>query len=207
MAMMAQSQRRQISAAGGDNVTVTKPFSDISEQNVWVLDSQDLATMKFRVLSVTADDNHQFTITAVQYNPVKYDAIDTGRSPPSVRLASSIQLCKLRLSRLICQSYHTVNQGVTVTTLVIGWEQVTGAVKYAVEWRKDNGNWQSLPPTGTNSIEITGVYAGQYEARVTAISAFGQASLATHSNLTQIQGKQGKPPRPINLSVQGYYLA
>ena len=100
-------------------------------------------------------------------------------------------------------SYHTVNQGVTVTTLVIGWEQVTGAVKYTVQWRKDHGNWQALPPTGTNSIEITGVYAGQYEARVTAISAFGQASLATHSNLTQIQGKQGKPPRPISLSVQG----
>ncbi|RKM37409.1 TipJ family phage tail tip protein [Moraxella catarrhalis] len=197
------SQRRQISAAGGDNVTVTKPFSDISEQNVWVLDSQDLATMKFRVLSVTADDNHQFTITAVQYNPVKYDAIDTGAVASERPISVINPTVQAPTKSVNLSSYHTVNQGVTVTTLVIGWEQVTGAVKYAVEWRKDNGNWQSLPPTGTNSIEITGVYAGQYEARVTAISAFGQASLATHSNLTQIQGKQGKPPRPINLSVQG----
>lgn len=197
------SQRRQISAAGGDNVTVTKPFSDISEQNVWVLDSQDLATMKFRVLSVTADDNHEFTITAVQYNPVKYDAIDTGAVASERPISVINPTVQAPTKSVNLSSYHTVNQGVTVTTLVIGWEQVTGAVKYAVEWRKDNGNWQSLPPTGTNSIEITGVYAGQYEARVTAISAFGQASLATHSNLTQIQGKQGKPPRPINFTAQG----
>ncbi|EGE12682.1 Phage-related protein, tail component [Moraxella catarrhalis 7169] len=197
------SQRRQISAAGGDNVTVTKPFSDISEQNVWVLDSQDLATMKFRVLSVTADDNHEFTITAVQYNPVKYDAIDTGAVASERPISVINPTVQAPTKSVNLSSYHTVNQGVTVTTLVIGWEQVTGAVKYAVEWRKDNGNWQTLPPTGTNSIEITGVYAGQYEARVTAISAFGQASLATHSNLTQIQGKQGKPPRPINFTAQG----
>ena len=197
------SQRRQISGINGDNVTVTKPFGDISEQNVWVLDSQDLATMKFRVLSVTADDNHQFTITAVQYNPVKYDAIDHGAYTPERPISVINPTVQAPTKSVNLSSYHTVNQGVNITTLVIGWEQVTGAVKYAVEWRKDNGNWQSLPPTGTNSIEITGVYAGQYEARVTAISAFGQASLATHSNLTQIQGKQGKPPRPINLSVQG----
>lgn len=197
------SQRRQISGVNGDNVTVTKPFGDISEQNVWVLDSQDLATMKFRVLSVTADDNHQFTITAVQYNPVKYDAIDTGAYTPERPISVINPTVQAPTKSVNLSSYHTVNQGVSITTLVIGWEQVTGAVKYAVQWRKDNGNWQTLPPTGTNSIEITGVYAGQYEARVTAISAFGQASLATHSNLTQIQGKQGKPPRPINLSVQG----
>lgn len=197
------SQRRQISVVNGDNVTVTKPFGDISEQNVWVLDSQDLATMKFRVLSVTADDNHQFTITAVQYSPAKYDAIDTGAYTSERPISVINPTVQAPTKSVNLSSYHTVNQGVSITTLVIGWEQVTGAVKYTVQWRKDNGNWQTLPPTGTNSIEITGVYAGQYEARVTAISAFGQASLATHSNLTQIQGKQGKPPRPINLSVQG----
>ena len=146
---------------------------------------------------------HEFTITAVQYNPVKYDAIDTGAVASERPISVINPTVQAPTKSVNLSSYHTVNQGVAVTTLVIGWEQVTGAVKYTVDWRKDNGNWQALPPTGTNSIEITGVYAGQYEARVTAISAFGQASLATHSNLTQIQGKQAKPPRPINLSVQG----
>ncbi|OPH36514.1 phage tail protein [Moraxella lacunata] len=201
------SQRRQIRSVSGDKITVTKAFGGISEQNVWVLDSQDLATMRFRVLSVTADDNHTFTITAVQYNPVKYDAIDHGAYTHERPISVINPTVQAPTKSVNLSSYHTINQGVSITTLVIGWEQVAGAVKYAVAWRADNGNWQTLPPTGTNSIEITGVYAGQYEARVTAISAFGQASLATHSNLTQIQGKQGKPPRPINLTVQGLLFA
>ncbi|UZA15572.1 phage tail protein [Moraxella bovis] len=197
------SQRRQIRSVSGDKITVTKAFGDISVENVWVLDSQDLATMKFRVLSVTADENHQFTITAVQYNPAKYDAIDHGAYTPERPISVINPTVQAPTKSVTLSSYHTVNQGVSITTLVISWEQVAGAVKYAVEWRKDNGNWQTLPPTGTNSIEIAGVYAGQYEARVTAISAFGQASLATHSNLTEIQGKVGKPNRPAFIRATG----
>ncbi len=201
------SQRRQIRSVSGDKITVIKAFGDISAENVWVLDSADLATMKFRVLSVTADDNHTFTITAVQYNPAKYDAIDTGAYIDERPISVINPTVQAPTKSVNLSSYHTVNQGVNITTLVIGWEQVAGAVKYAVEWRKDNGNWQTLPPTGTNSIEITGVYSGMYEARVTAISAFGQASTATHSALTQIHSKIGKPPRPTRLSVWGKLFA
>lgn len=197
------SQRRQIRSVSGDKITVTKAFGDIGVENVWVLDSQDLATMKFRVLSVTADDNHTFTITAVQYNGAKYDAIDHGAYTPERPISVINPAVQAPTKSVNLSSYHTVNQGVSMTTLVISWEQIAGAVKYAVEWRKDNGNWQALPPTGTNSIEIAGVYAGQYEARVTAISAFGQASLAAHSALTQIQGKVGKPNRPAFIRVNG----
>lgn len=197
------SQRRQIESVVGDKITVTKAFGDISVENVWVLDSADLATMKFRVLSVTADENHQFTITAVQYNPAKYDAIDTGAYIDERPISVINPTVQAPAKAVNLSSYHTVNQGVSITTLIISWEQVAGAVKYTVEWRKDNGNWQALPPTGTNSIEISGVYAGQYEARVTAISAFGQASHATHSALTQIQGKVGKPNRPAFIRATG----
>ena len=197
------SQRRQIESMSGDKITVTKAFGDISVENVWVLDSTDLATMKFRVLSVTADENHQFTITAVQYNPAKYDAIDTGAYIDERPISVINPTVQAPAKAVNLSSYHTVNQGVSITTLIISWEQVAGAVKYTVEWRKDNGNWQVLPPTGTNSIEIAGVYAGQYEAKVTAISAFGQASLATHSALTQVQGKTGKPNRPAFIRATG----
>ena len=197
------SQRRQIESMSGDKITVTKAFGDISVENVWMLDSTDLATMKFRVLSVTADENHQFTITAVQYNPAKYDAIDTGAYIDERPISVINPTVQAPARAVNLSSYHTVNQGVSITTLIISWEQVAGAVKYTVEWRKDNGNWQALPPTGTNSIEISGVYAGQYEARVTAISAFGQASHATHSALTQIQGKVGKPNRPAFIRATG----
>ncbi|EII5854377.1 phage tail protein, partial [Acinetobacter baumannii] len=69
------------------------------------------------------------------------------------------------------------------------------AVKYLVEWRKDDGSWIKLPITGNNSVEVPGIYAGQYQARVTAISAFEIASLPAYSVLTALTGKQGLPPK------------
>ncbi|MEX5402420.1 hypothetical protein WCD96_18320, partial [Proteus mirabilis] len=72
-----------------------------------------------------------------------------------------------------------------------------------MEWRKDDGSWIKLPITGSNSIEVQGIYAGNYEARVTAISAFDVASLPTYSMLTALSGKQGLPPVLANISATG----
>ena len=66
-----------------------------------------------------------------------------------------------------------------------------------------DGNWIKLPITGSNSVEVQGIYAGNYEARVTAISAFDIASLPTYSNLTALTGKQGLPPALANIAATG----
>ncbi|MFX6063320.1 hypothetical protein ABTF18_19060, partial [Acinetobacter baumannii] len=84
---------------------------------------------------------------------------------------------------------------INITTMIVSWMQAKGAVKYLVEWRKDDGSWIRLPQTGNNSVEVPGVYSGQYQARVTAISAFEIASLPVTSSLTEITGKQGLPPK------------
>ncbi|WLF83810.1 phage tail protein [Moraxella sp. ZY210820] len=198
-----RAETRIIQTVQNHQVTVTQPFDNIAVENVWVLDSKDLATMKFRVLSITQDEKHQFKITAVQYTPSKYDAIDTGayidERPISV-INPKIQAPVTEVN--IETEYRTV-QGLNVATMIISYPQVSGAVKYQVEWRKDNGNWIKLPITGANSVEVVGVYAGQYEARVTAISAFDVHSLATHSTLTAVQGKAGKPPKLARLTATG----
>lgn len=197
------AETRIIQTVQNHQVTVTQPFDNIAVENVWVLDSADLATMKFRVLSITQDEKHQFKITAVQYAPSKYDAIDTGayidERPISV-INPKIQAPVTEVN--IETEYRTI-QGLNVATMIIHYPQVSGAVKYQVEWRKDNGNWIKLPITGANSVEIEGVYAGQYEARVTAISAFDVHSLATHSTLTAVQGKAGKPPKLAKITATG----
>src|SRR5690606_23961890 len=90
-----------------------------------------------------------------------------------------------------------------VETMVISWRQAQGATKYQVEWRKDDGTWIKLPITGNNSAEVSGIYMGNYEARVTAISAFDIASLPTYSILTALTGKQGSPPALANIAATG----
>ncbi len=200
-----KAQTRIVQSISGRVITVTLPFDEnsIAVQNVWVLDAQDLATMKFRVISISQEEKHQFSITALQYNPQKFDEIDNGaffeEAPISIVNPSTQEPVK----DVLITTESRVDQGINVTTMIVSWTQAKGAVKYLVEWRKDDGSWIRLPLTGNNSVEVPGVYSGQYQARVTAISAFEIASLPVTSSLTEITGKQGLPPKIAFIRATG----
>jgi predicted phage tail protein len=78
--------------------------------------------------------------------------------------------------------------------MTISWDAVDGAVGYDVEWRKDSGNWIKLQRTGMTNIDVVGIYAGAYVARVRAVSAFDISSIWRNSILTNLKGKEGLPP-------------
>ncbi|MFH7410313.1 TipJ family phage tail tip protein [Acinetobacter variabilis] len=198
-----KAQARIVSSVSGRNITVTTAFDSIAPENVWVVDAQDLKTMKFRVMSITQDDKHQFSITGLQYESAKYDAIDFGAFIDERPISIINPTIQAPVESVSITSETMVQQGLAVETMVISWPQAQGATKYQVEWRKDDGTWIKLPITGNNSAEVSGIYAGNYEARVTAISAFDVASLPTYSMLTALSGKQGLPPALANISATG----
>ncbi len=198
-----KAQTRIIQSISGRVVTVTHEFDAIAAQNVWVIDAQDLAIMKFRVISITQDEHHQFSVTALQYNPAKFDAIDKGAYFDEVPISIVNPTIQEPVSNIVITSEDRVDQGINVATMVVSWTQAKGAVKYLVEWRKDDGSWIKLPVTGNNSVEVPGIYAGQYQARVTAISAFEIASLPVYSTLTELSGKQGLPPKLAFIQATG----
>ena len=198
-----KAQTRIVSSKVGRNVTVTVAFDSVASENVWVVDAQDLKTMKFRVMSITQDEKHQFSITGLQYELAKYDAIDFGAFIDERPISIINPTIQAPVTNVLISSENMVQQGLSVETMLITWDQAQGATKYQVEWRKDDGNWIKLPISGSNSIEVQGIYAGNYEARVTAISAFDIASLPTYSNLTALTGKQGLPPALANIAATG----
>lgn len=198
-----KAQTRIVSSKVGRNVTVTVAFDSVAAENVWVVDAQDLKTMKFRVMSITQDEKHQFSITALQYESAKYDAIDFGAFIDDRPISIINPTTQAPVTNVLISSENMVQQGLAIETMVIAWDQAQGATKYQVEWRKDDGTWIKLPISGSNSVEVQGIYAGNYEARVTAISAFDIASLPTYSNLTALTGKQGLPPALANIAATG----
>lgn len=198
-----KAQTRIIQSISGRVVTVTHEFDAIATQNVWVIDAQDLATMKFRVISITQDESHQFSVTGLQYNPAKFDAIDKGAYFDEVPISIVNPTIQDPVTDVVVTSESRVDQGINVATMIVSWTQAKGAVKYQVEWRKDDGSWIKLPVTGNNSVEVPGIYAGQYQARVTAISAFEIASLPVYSTLTELSGKQGFPPKLAFIQATG----
>ncbi|ELA8878898.1 TipJ family phage tail tip protein [Acinetobacter baumannii] len=200
-----KAQTRIIQSISGRVVTVNLAFNEnsIAAQNVWVIDAQDLATLKFRVLSVVQSDSHQFTITALEYNPKKFDAIDHGAHYIDVPISIVNPNIQEPVSNIVITSEDRVDQGINVATMVVSWTQAKGAVKYQVEWRKDDGSWIKLPITGNNSIEVPGIYAGNYQAKVTAVNASDISSLPTYSVVTKLNGKQGLPPALAFIQATG----
>ncbi|WP_180086727.1 host specificity protein J [Acinetobacter sp. YH12226] len=198
-----KAQARIVSSKIGRKVTVTVAFDSVAAENVWVVDAQDLKTMKFRIMSITQDEKHQFSITGLQYESAKYDVIDFGAFIDERPISIINPTVQAPVESVSITSETMVQQGLAVETMVISWPQAQGATKYQVEWRKDNGTWIKLPITGSNSVEVQGIYAGNYEARVTAISAFDVASLPTYSMFTTLSGKQGLPPALANITATG----
>ncbi|WP_151687705.1 host specificity protein J [Acinetobacter nosocomialis] len=198
-----KAQTRIVQSISGRVVTVTHEFDAIATQNVWVIDAQDLATMKFRVISITQDESHQFSVTALQYNPAKFDAIDKGAYFDEVPISIVNPTIQDPVTEVVITSESRIDQGINVATMIVSWSQAKGAVKYQVEWRKDDGSWIKLPITGNNSVEVPGIYAGHYQSRVTAISAFEIASLPVYSVLTELTGKQGLPPKLAFIQATG----
>ncbi len=197
------AQARIVQSKNARVITVVAAFDSVAAQNVWIVDAQDLATMKFRVVSISRDDTHQFTITGLQYNPAKFDAIDQGTFIDDRPISIINPNIQSPVESVSVSSDDMVQQGLTVATMLISWPQATSAVKYLVEWRKDDGSWIKMPITGNNSVEVQGIYSGNYQAKVTAINAFEVASLPTYSILTELKGKQGTPPALAFINATG----
>lgn len=190
-----RAEGRTVQSVSGRDVTVTVAYSEPpSAQLQWALDADDLAIPLYRVLRTKRTAEGDFEISALQFEPSKFPHIDTGArledrpisvipitvvpAPASVALASS----------------SSVVQGMAVATMTISWPAVDGAVGYDVEWRKDSGNWIKVLRTGMTNVDVVGIYAGAYVARVRAVSAFDISSVWRNSILTSLKGKEGLPP-------------
>ncbi|EKT4561913.1 DUF1983 domain-containing protein [Pseudomonas putida] len=197
------AQARTVASVRGRAVTVTTEYGLQPEPELqWAIDYDDLAVQLFRVLKTTRTQEGDYEITALEFNPSKFAAIDTGAKlderPISVIPVTTVQ----PPASVTLSSAHMIDQGIAVSTMTIAWPAVEGAVAYDVEWRKDNGNWVRLQRTGAASVDVVGIYAGAYLARVRAVSAFDITSIWKSSALAQLNGKEGLPPAVTFLTTE-----
>ncbi|MGK0158927.1 host specificity protein J [Pseudomonas mosselii] len=202
------AQGRTVQSVAGRAVTVTTAYSVQPEPELqWAIDADDLAIQLFRVLKTSRTAEGEYEITALEFNPSKFAAIDTGAKleerPISVIPVTTVP----PPASVTLTSDYAIAQGLAVSTMTIAWPAVEGAVAYDVEWRKDSGNWIRLQRTGTASVDVVGIYAGQYLARVRAVSAFDITSTWRSSVLTDLKGKEGTPPAVTFLTATSELFA
>lgn len=197
--------RRTIASVSADGKTLTLNVGynfDVAQDSVFLIESDQLAAEQYVVTRIekgSDDDEFTFAITATQYDPNKYDAIDNGvitdGRPTSVVDPDSMGAPK----DLTISSFSRIVQGMSVETMVIGWSAVQYAKLYEVQWRKDGGNWNNVKRTATTQVDIEGIYAGEYQARVRCISGGNVASPWSALATSTLTGKVGAPKGPINI--------
>jgi len=198
-----KAEGRTVQSVSGRTVTVTTAYSEpLQAQSAWSVDAADLAIQQYRVMGVTQPEPHIYEITAVQHDPSKYAAIDSGARlddrpisviPPGVQAPPT---------SVAIDSYTHVSQGIAITTLRAQWEAAPGAIAYEAEWRKDDGQWVAVPRTSSLGFEVPGIYAGRYLVRVRAISPIQVASIPAYSQEVLLNGKEGAPPAVAFLNAE-----
>lgn len=187
-------------------VMLEKRLDELPPQHsMWAIDSPTLATQQFRVMSVAedlSDSEIKFTISAVRHNSSKFDAIDNGtriERPPVTVIPPSVQRPPTNVT---VSNEHFVDQGSAISVMTIAWEKPEAAIAYEVYWRKNDGDWIFAGRTGTTSIDVSGIYAGRYVAKVRAINSLDIGSVFATSVETVLNGKTTPPPVPSSFIAE-----
>ncbi|TKR55312.1 DUF1983 domain-containing protein [Allopusillimonas ginsengisoli] len=199
-----KSQTRTVSAAEGRVVTVSRTFSPIPVAGaVWAIESDDLVAQHARVISIKEREGIVFDVAAVAHHPGKFEAIDTGVRLDPLPVSVVPPRAQIAPGNVLVTAHHIFHQGTTRHSIEISWDAPDHAVFYDVQWRRDNGDWVTVPRTGTRLVEVRDVYSGGYIARVRAINALDVPSLWSYSALTEIDGIVGAPPVVAKLKADG----
>ena len=192
------SQSRTIQSITGNKVTVTTAYSETPvAEAVWVIESDELYTQQYRVVTVTDNNDGTFTIVGANHDPDKFDRIDTGaiidQRPVSVIPPGN----QSQPANIVISSFSVVQQNISVETMRVSWDQAQNAIAYEAQWRRNDGNWVNVPRSSTTSFDVPGIYAGRYLVRVRAINAAEISSGWGYSEEKTLTGKVGNPPKPV----------
>lgn len=174
---------------------------------VWVIAQPDLTPLQARVVSVAeGDDGTSFNITAIQNNPTKYEAIDSGAQliPQNTTVLDPTFSKPLGLA--ITEGTYLSSPGNLSVSLTATWQGKSA--QYYISWRRSDAgnvsNWKSERVT-EEQFELRGVAEnGQYDFQVYAVSVGGRKTDPI-SITYKVLGTMTAPDAPTGLTAVGDY--
>lgn len=173
----------------------------------WAIESPELKLTTWRVSAVSENESDKegitFSITATKHVSGKFDAIEYGTAiekPPVTVIPPSVQQ---PVGNIDITSNWAIDQTLAVTTMSITWDAVPNAIYYEVQWRVNDKDWIYAGRSSTTEMDVVGIYAGRYVARVQAVNALDIHSRWTTSMEKTLQGKDGEPPKVAYLRAKG----
>jgi Phage-related protein, tail component len=193
-------EARPITSRAGNAVTVATPFSAVPNVNsVWLVETTEIQPSLWRVLAVTEEDGIKYKITALEYDPSKYDFIELGTALVP-RDITDLNIIPAAPNNLTAQEVLYDAGGRAESKLLISWQPVTGVQQYRIRWRQQSGNW-TVETIEREDYEIQRVPPGVYQVEVYSIGANLRASVEPARLSTQTFGKTAPPEDVTGLSL------
>lgn len=161
---------RNVVSFTGNTFTVSPAFTAAPNPNgIWFYQDLTLRPALWRVLTVQEQDQCQYAITALAYNPTKFDYIERD-APLEKRDVTNLNVLPPAPGGLTVQETLYETNGQVQSKLIVTWQAADYALQYQFRYRYDNNNWVSIN-TKSFDYEIFNSNPGRYEFEVYGINA------------------------------------
>ena len=167
-------ESKTVSTISSGVITVSSAFSSAPNANsIWVYQTSDLQTSKWRVVSVEEQDETNYAITCLTYNDGKYSHIEDGIALPVRDVTNLNQVPDSPVSLNATEVIYE-NTGRAKVKIIVTWTNSTDNV--LLRWRYENNNWTSVDVKRAKQYEILDTRVGDYQIEVYSVSASGLRS-------------------------------
>lgn len=194
-------ETRTISSITGAVVTVGSAFSEApNAASVYLIQTTDVQSNQFRVISVAEGGDGTYGVTAVEYNESIYAAVEQNLSLTQ-RDISNLSAVPDPVTGITGTEYlYQRGQGVFVGFDLSWISPRTRVNQFKVSYRIDNDNFQVID-TNTPSTSLLALRPGTLEVRIQAFNFLGKGSQISSATF-DIVGKTALPGNVQNLSIE-----
>ena len=194
-------ETRDIDSISGTAVNVSTAFSQAPAANApWLIQTTDIQSQQFRVISVAESGDGVFGVSALKYNESIYNAVEqdlnlTQRDITNIS-ASPDAVTNISATEFLYEEGGLVRTGVDIT-----WTSpVLNVADFVVRYRLNDNNFERIT-TESPSTQVKGLKSGTLELQITARSFIGKSGTVTRQTFA-LQGKTAIPGNVQNLTLE-----
>jgi len=196
-------ETRTITGRSGAVLTVGTAFSEApNAQSAWLVQTNDIESQQFRVISVGEGEEGSYGVTALAYNASIYNAIESDVDLVFNDITNFSAIPEPPSS--ITGNEYLYEDGQNVfTAFELSWNPPSTGIKplyYKVEYRLGNDNWLTVQPSAS-SVTLKNLSAGALDVNIQSVSSVGKLSTVANASFTLI-GKTAIPENVQNLTFE-----
>ena len=194
-------ETRDIDTISGTAVNVSTAFSQAPAANApWLIQTSDIQSQQFRVISVAENGDGVFGVSALKYNESIYNAVEqdlnlTQRDITNIS-ASPDAVTNISATEFLYEEGGLVRTGVDIT-----WTSpVLNVADFVVRYRLNDNNFERIT-TESPSTQVKGLKSGTLEVQITPRSFISKTGPVTRQTFA-LQGKTAIPGNVQNLTLE-----